>query len=107
MSLLAVLAKYLREEIIGDVEFSKSIAEARSVGNQWILRRSYIQHPHIIQEEFRIEVRDQEHVRCTLKLNVPGHDAPREDTREIIFKPHAWCGPELYVTCRTQRKPST
>ncbi|KAK9437122.1 hypothetical protein VB005_11940 [Metarhizium brunneum] len=97
MGLPAVLAKYLREEIIGDVEFSKSIAEARSVGNQWILRRSYSKHPHTIQEEFRIEVRDQEHVRCTLKLNVMGHDAPREDTREKIFKPRAWCGPELYV----------
>ncbi|KID66219.1 hypothetical protein MBR_09430, partial [Metarhizium brunneum ARSEF 3297] len=103
MSLPAVLAKYLREEIIGDVEFSKSIAEARSVGNQWILRRSYSKHPHTIQEEFRIEVRDQEHVRCTLKLNVIGHDAPREDTREKIFKPRAWCGPELDIEVSEQQ----
>ncbi|KAH0593435.1 hypothetical protein MHUMG1_08892 [Metarhizium humberi] len=103
MSLPAVLAKYLREEIIGDVEFSKSIAEARSVGNQWILRRSYSKHPHTIQEEFRIEVRDQEHVRCTLKLNVMGHDAPREDTREKIFKPRAWCGPELDIEVSEQQ----
>lgn len=48
ISLPVVLAKYLREEIIGDIKFSKFIAEARSVGNQWILRRSYSKHPYTI-----------------------------------------------------------
>jgi hypothetical protein len=50
-----------------------------------------------------MEVRDPEHVRCTLKLNLQNHDAPREDTRVKIFKPHAWCGPELYVSVERNR----
>lgn len=101
-----MLADYLREDLIHDDEFSASVvefiespAEVWATGKKWILRRSYGEELYTINEEFEIEVRDNEHVRCTLKLLLQNEDAPREDTRKEIFKTRAWYGPELYVTC--------
>ncbi|OAQ59757.2 hypothetical protein VFPPC_14999 [Pochonia chlamydosporia 170] len=108
MDIFAVLASYLREELIHNDEFFFSITEffdspsETCATDKWVLRRSYIEELYTINEEFEIEVRDHEHVRCTLKLTLQNQDAPRKDTREEIFKTRAWYGPDPDVEVNGQ-----
>lgn len=99
-SMFSTLTNFLTEEVASDNEFQRSFTEEQPDPDvkKWILRRSYSSRTGSIREQFNVELHDEDdipHVRCALTLTLGSCNAPRYDTRAEIFKPHAWCGPEL------------
>ena len=100
MSFFEFHAKYLKDGFVYDDEFRKTIVDEHMDGDNWIIRRSYSASGHTIEEHFSIQEVDQYdivHLICYLKLIVQSHDAPVVDSREKIFVPRLWRGPDLYV----------
>lgn len=102
-NMFSTLTKFLTEEAADDNEFQNGFTEEQpdpDVKN-WILHRSYSFQTDIIHEQLNVELRDEDdipHVRCALTLTLGSRDTPHSDVRGLIFKPHAWLGPELYAS---------
>ncbi|OAQ58153.1 hypothetical protein VFPPC_11603 [Pochonia chlamydosporia 170] len=100
--MFSTLTKFLTEEAADDNEFQNGFTEEQpdpDVKN-WILHRSYSFQTDIIHEQLNVELRDEDdipHVRCALTLTLGSRDTPHSDVRGLIFKPHAWLGPELNI----------
>ncbi|KID94388.1 hypothetical protein MAJ_09665, partial [Metarhizium majus ARSEF 297] len=105
MRLLELHDKYLQHGLFDDPEFVNSVTEESVTGCHWTLRRSYTIDGHAIEEQFDIQLFDRDHVphvRCGLRLVVRGYEAPQEDSRNKIFMPGKWIGPNLEVEVTEQ-----
>ena len=96
--------KFVRYELVQNPDFEKFITGESISDNQWTLRLSYTDQNHArIEDHFDIEVIDHRflpHVTCSL-TRFMHRGGPRNDTREALFKPWKWLGPEMYVFTRS------
>ncbi|EFY90542.1 hypothetical protein MAC_03320 [Metarhizium acridum CQMa 102] len=109
MSGLDLLARYLRDGLFDDADFANSFVQDQESDSNWTLRRSYSAQGHAIREHFNIQLFDQDDiplVKCSLKLFIQSLDAPQDDTREKIFKPRSWFGPDLDIEVIEQQVDS-
>ncbi|KID78692.1 uncharacterized protein G6M90_00g027610 [Metarhizium brunneum] len=109
MSGLDLLARYLRDGLFDDADFANSFVQDQESDSNWALRRSYSAQGHTIREHFNIQLFDQDDiplVKCSLKLFIQSPDAPQDDTREKIFKPRSWFGPDLDIEVIEQQVDS-
>ncbi|OAQ74372.1 hypothetical protein VFPPC_01894 [Pochonia chlamydosporia 170] len=100
MDSFGLRAKFLQDGLLDNVDFVNSITEESIEDTHWTLCRSYTVRSHVIEEEFDIQLSDGDktpHVECALKVTIRSKDAPQDDTREKIFKPRRWFGPDLEV----------
>ncbi|KAG8413014.1 hypothetical protein J3458_013435 [Metarhizium acridum] len=92
--------KFMRHELVQNPDFEKFITEESISGDQWTLRLSYTDQNHArIEDHFDIQVIDHHslpHVTCSL-TRFMHRGGLRKDTREALFKPGKWLGPELVV----------
>lgn len=99
----------MRHELVQNPDFAKFVTEESISGDQWILRLSYTDQNHAVTEDhFDIQVIDHHplpHVICGLTRFIQ-NDGPRIDTRQALFKPGKWLGPELYVLKRDATEPA-
>ncbi|KAG8412994.1 hypothetical protein J3458_013417 [Metarhizium acridum] len=101
--------KFMRHEVVQHPDFEKCITEESISGNQWTLRLSYTDQNHArIEDHFDIQVIDHHslpHVTCSL-TRFMHRGGPRNDTREALFKPGKWLGPEIVVNPIQQQSKS-